>query len=544
MADIRINQLPAETNPVASENVAIDGASTRRTTIQELVDAGAPVASQAEAEAGIDASKRMTPLTTKQAIAANVGTTVGTIAAGDDSRIVNAVQTSRTLTAGTGLTGGGDLSANRSVALNPASIASLALADTAVQPARLISAGTGLTGGGSLAADRTVSLSAGSIASLALADTSVQPNGSSGVSRSSTAAGEGIDPGHFGGKFLDGKASNKLRIDNPSATDSSDGPRFVLSLEHIFPGGTDNTPSGDDDGPDDCRGGLWVMSTLEDWLTNTNYGEPNGAYILSQGGLNSDTGGMLIGAYKVFDDAGGTGSGSITAIEASASRVTSAGTETSRMQAIVGFQEGAGGALNKHGAGFFTRNEVDANNQAFVAVNGAAAFKYAFAAYTAQNPDAMYFAALWNGNSVIQLGQTAANKKIVHNTATDALLIQNTAGTINIASLTDAGVFAAYAGVTVSNGSDTITKTYRRVYNIDLGVIAAGATVSSDVTLTGVAADDFVGASWGNDYADDKVIISAVRVLGANQVRIHFRNVGSVATADLPSQKVILAIIR
>jgi hypothetical protein len=523
MADIRINQLPAETNPVASENVAIDGASTRRTTIQELVDAGAPVASQAEAEAGIDASKRMTPLTTKQAIAANVGTTVGTIAAGDDSRIVNAVQTSRTLTAGTGLTGGGDLSANRSVALNPASIASLALADTAVQPARLISAGTGLTGGGSLAADRTVSLSAGSIASLALADTSVQPNGSSGVSRSSTAAGEGIDPGHFGGKFLDGKASNKLRIDNPSATDSSDGPRFVLSLEHIFPGGTDNTPSGDDDGPDDCRGGLWVMSTLEDWLTNTNYGEPNGAYILSQGGLNSDTGGMLIGAYKVFDDAGGTGSGSITAIEASASRVTSAGTETSRMQAIVGFQEGAGGALNKHGAGFFTRNEVDANNQAFVAVNGAAAFKYAFAAYTAQNPDAMYFAALWNGNSVIQLGQTAANKKIVHNTATDALLIQNTAGTINIASLTDAGVFAAYAGVTVSNGSDTITKTYRRVYNIDLGVIAAGATVSSDVTLTGVAADDFVGAY---------------------QVRIHFRNVGSVATADLPSQKVILAIIR
>src|SRR5690606_16894975 len=40
-----------------------------------------------------------------------------------------------------------------------------AKADTAVQPARTISAGTGLTGGGSLAADRTLALSSGSIAS-------------------------------------------------------------------------------------------------------------------------------------------------------------------------------------------------------------------------------------------------------------------------------------------------------------------------------------------------------------------------------------------
>lgn len=52
--------------------------------------------------------------------------------------------------------------------------ASLDLADTSVQPARTISAGTGLTGGGTLAADRTISLSSGSIASLALADTAIQ----------------------------------------------------------------------------------------------------------------------------------------------------------------------------------------------------------------------------------------------------------------------------------------------------------------------------------------------------------------------------------
>jgi hypothetical protein len=81
----------------------------------------------------------------------------------------------RNLTAGTGLTGGGDLSADRTLALSAGSIASLALADTAVQPARNLTAGTGLTGGGNLSADRTFALSAGSIASLALADTAVQP---------------------------------------------------------------------------------------------------------------------------------------------------------------------------------------------------------------------------------------------------------------------------------------------------------------------------------------------------------------------------------
>lgn len=67
---IRINDLPLENSPVSTENIAIDGGTTRRTTIQKVVDAGAPVASQAEAEAGSNAVKRMTPLTTSQAITA------------------------------------------------------------------------------------------------------------------------------------------------------------------------------------------------------------------------------------------------------------------------------------------------------------------------------------------------------------------------------------------------------------------------------------------------------------------------------------------
>lgn len=132
MADIRISGLPSEPTPNAADVLAIDGATTRKTSIQAAVEIGRPAASQAEAEAGTNPTKVMTPLTTKQAIAANVGTTAGTVAAGDDSRIVNAVQTSRTLTGGTGIATIGDLSTDRTVSLNAASIASLALADDAV----------------------------------------------------------------------------------------------------------------------------------------------------------------------------------------------------------------------------------------------------------------------------------------------------------------------------------------------------------------------------------------------------------------------------
>ena len=69
--------------------------------------------------------------------ALNIGTTAGTVAAGDDSRIVNAVQTSRSVSTGTGLTGGGNLTTDRTLQLSTAAQASLGKADTAVQPADL-----------------------------------------------------------------------------------------------------------------------------------------------------------------------------------------------------------------------------------------------------------------------------------------------------------------------------------------------------------------------------------------------------------------------
>lgn len=64
---------------------------------------------------------------------------------------------------------------NPIVGLDTVSVASLSLADTAVQPARKVDAGTGLSGGGDLSADRTIALDSGSIASLGLADSALQP---------------------------------------------------------------------------------------------------------------------------------------------------------------------------------------------------------------------------------------------------------------------------------------------------------------------------------------------------------------------------------
>lgn len=70
MADIRIRQLPDGSGPLASDYIPLDNGTTRRATVQQVVEIGRPTASQAEAEAGIESSKVMTPLATKQAVTA------------------------------------------------------------------------------------------------------------------------------------------------------------------------------------------------------------------------------------------------------------------------------------------------------------------------------------------------------------------------------------------------------------------------------------------------------------------------------------------
>ena len=70
--------------------------------------------------------------------------------------IATRVPSTRTITAGNGLSGGGNLSANRTIELSEATVSSLENADSAVQPGRTITAGGGLTGGGDLSDDRTL----------------------------------------------------------------------------------------------------------------------------------------------------------------------------------------------------------------------------------------------------------------------------------------------------------------------------------------------------------------------------------------------------
>jgi len=121
MAILRPNQLPSAVLPLSSTDLfVVDQGSggVNAAEPQDVVDAVAPVVSQADAEAGLDNVERMTSLRTKQSIASEVGATIASAAQG-------------------------------------------ALASTAVQPSRQIVAGNGLTDGGALSADVTLNVGAG-----------------------------------------------------------------------------------------------------------------------------------------------------------------------------------------------------------------------------------------------------------------------------------------------------------------------------------------------------------------------------------------------
>lgn len=171
MADqiIRPANLPLRTSPVPSEIIPVDnGSVVGGATIESIVASGRPTASQMEAEAGTNASKAMTPLTTKQSIASEIGDTIASAA--DGVLAQNAVPMDRIIGTNSGLVGGGNLSEDRSFSLSPSVIASLALADTAVQPSAL----------GSLAAKSFVNNSDWSGTPLAPVNGGLAPGGATG----------------------------------------------------------------------------------------------------------------------------------------------------------------------------------------------------------------------------------------------------------------------------------------------------------------------------------------------------------------------------
>lgn len=81
---IRPSALPRRTNPVASEIAPVDnGTSVAGSTLAEIVNAGRPLASRGEAEAGANAEKAMTPLTVDQKIEYEIGRSLASKAQGD-----------------------------------------------------------------------------------------------------------------------------------------------------------------------------------------------------------------------------------------------------------------------------------------------------------------------------------------------------------------------------------------------------------------------------------------------------------------------------
>lgn len=106
-------------------------------------------------------------LSANRTLAVSYGTTSGTAAQGNDSRITGAVQNTRQVLAGTGLTGGGALTSDVTLTVAYGTSGTTAAAGNdsritgAVQNTRQVVAGTGLTGGGALSADVTLAVAYG-----------------------------------------------------------------------------------------------------------------------------------------------------------------------------------------------------------------------------------------------------------------------------------------------------------------------------------------------------------------------------------------------
>lgn len=182
MVNKRPSDLSQAITPLRSGDVFVvdqNADGVNKVDVANVVDSVAPVATTSEAQVGTNDKSRMTPLKTKQSISSEIGISIASSAQG--SRADTAVQPNRSISSGTGLSGGGTLASDITLSLSSTSLAAIALANSSVQPSRQIIAGYGLTGGGNLSSDVTLSLSSDTIVSLNKSDTALQaPGGATG----------------------------------------------------------------------------------------------------------------------------------------------------------------------------------------------------------------------------------------------------------------------------------------------------------------------------------------------------------------------------
>jgi hypothetical protein len=142
MADIKISELPVAGSVTTADIVVLNQGGTTKTASVDLIRgaSGSGTVTSVEGGTGLDGGT----ITTTGTLSVKYGTTAGTAAEGNDSRIVNAVTTTQL-----------------------AAYATTAQLADYVQTSRSISSGTGLSGGGDLTADRTLSVDYGTIAGTA-----------------------------------------------------------------------------------------------------------------------------------------------------------------------------------------------------------------------------------------------------------------------------------------------------------------------------------------------------------------------------------------
>ena len=163
LADGAVTEAKIATDAVTSDKIAANAVGASELA-DNAVDTSAIVnAAVTDAKIAAVALAKVTGAGT--AAAANTGTGATNVILGNDARLTDA----RTPTAhkATHASGGSD-------ALSPADIGAAtsaqgAKADTAVQPSRSITAGTGLSGGGDLSANRTLGIAAGGVGTTELA---------------------------------------------------------------------------------------------------------------------------------------------------------------------------------------------------------------------------------------------------------------------------------------------------------------------------------------------------------------------------------------